>query len=167
MKRICFFWAALFGVWMMFSCRGEQKPGSVNVPAEEGPQMELSVNDTVTVRQLATDFLELLKEGNVDEAVSRLFVLEGEEVHPFPEDQRAQCRFTLSMFPVYDYSIVDMQFNRETDSEVKYELVIQDPLTTETPATMQGMICPVRRDGVWYITLANTTPESMDSLVQN
>ncbi len=163
MKRKFFFFAAVFGMMLLIACGGEQKPAAANHDPAEGPQMELSVNDTVTVRQLTNDFLELLKQGNVDDAISRLFVVEGDDIRPFPEDQREGCRFALSLFPVYDYHIVQLIFFRETDSEVKYELVVQDPTTTESPATMRGLIRPVRRGGMWYITLANSDANSLAS----
>ena len=151
---------------MMVACKGknDEAPKSSDPLA---PQMTVSAFDTTTVQQLTNDFLELVKEGQVDEAMSRLFVLEGDEIKPLPVEQKPECRFWLGMYHVYSYRITEYTFFKETDSEVKYELTIEDPATTVDPARITGLIRPVRRNGAWYITLANTRTETNKSEIDS
>lgn len=148
---------------LLWSCSGEQKPANTNAGPQDGPQMELSGNDTTTVLQLTSEFLDKVQAGNIEEAISSLYILDGEEVRPLPDDRKQECRFVLGMHTVYRYHIETLTFYKETDSEVKYVLTIQDPATTSSPATMNGLIRPVRRDGMWYITLANNDTETQRS----
>ena len=159
MKTKTLFLALPLIALLLTGCQGEKK--KVAAPGE--PQMALSSNDTTTVRQLTTDFLEMVKAGQVDIAVNSLYVYENDEVKPLPEDRRNECRFILGMHQVYDYAIEKLYFYKEDDSEVKYRLFIQDPLTTEKPASIQGLIRPVRVDGTWYICLANSDTETKES----
>lgn len=148
---------------LICACQGERKVAPAAQGVDAGPQMVLSNNDTTTVWQMSSDFLDLLRAGNLDEAVSTLYMLDGEEVRPLPDDRKAECTAVLGLYPVYDYSIDELIFYKETDSEVKYTLVIQDPSTTSSPATMKGTIRPVRRGDMWYITLANSETETRRS----
>lgn len=150
---------------LMTACKGKNEAPKPTDPL--APQMTVSAYDTTTVQQLTCDFLEQVKEGKVDEALSRLYVLENDEVKPLPDDQKPNCRFWLGMYQVYDYRITEYTFFKETDSEVKYELTIEDPLTTQDPARITGLIRPVRRNGAWYITLANSKTETFKSEIDS
>lgn len=151
---------------MMAACQGKKEgPAKSNDPFQ--PQMTVSPYDTATVKQLTNEFLELVKNEQIDEAISRLYVLDGDEVKPLPDAQKPECRFWLSMYKVYDYRITNFTFYKETDSEVNYELIIEDPVMKENPARMNGLIRPVRRDGAWFITLANSKTDKRRSEIDS
>lgn len=156
MKQKRIFFALAVGALLLAGCKSETKP---KVAAPDEPQMTLSSYDSTTVRQLVTDFLEHLKQGRIDDVMPTLYTLDGEDVKPLSGVEYDKCRFALNLYQIYDYKITDMIFFKETDSEVKYKLYIQDPATKENPATMNGLIRPVRRDGTWYICLANSETE--------
>ena len=150
--------AAVFGL-LLSACKDTKKPAKPLVPGVD-VAMEVTSYDTTTVMKMTNDYLDLLKQGNIDEAMSRLYVLdENDQIRPLPAEQEADCRFSLEAFKVYDYRITMFTFYKETDSEVKYELIIDDPAKKEDPGKINGLIRPVRRDGQWYITLANTDTE--------
>ena len=157
--------AAVLALLMTVGCNKKAEAPKSTDPL--APQMTVSAFDTTTVQQLTNDFLNMVKEGQFDEAMSRLYVLDGDEVKPLPDEQKPECYFWLSMYKVYDYHITEYTFFKETDSEVKYELVIEDPATKEDPARINGMIRPVRRNGAWYITLANTKTETQKSQIDS
>ncbi|MCR4602010.1 MAG: hypothetical protein K5683_00575 [Prevotella sp.] len=159
MNRKHLFFAVAVVALLLAACKGENKP---KPQAPNEPQMEVTNFDSTTVRQLAADFLELVKQERLDEAMNQLYVYENEKIMPLPDDQREECKFMLGMHHVYDYSVVGVNFFKETDSEVKYKLYIQDPGKHSNPATINGMIKPIRIDGTWYITLANREGKSFD-----
>ncbi len=154
--------SALVGVLFLVACKdGNKQPAAI---PGLGPAMEVSAYDTTTVMQMTAEYLDLVKAGDIDAAMTRLYILdENDQVRPLPDDQKQQCRFSLEAFKVYQYKITGFIFYKETDSEVKYALTVQDPATNENPAVINGLIRPVRRDGRWYITLANTQTEAKPS----
>ena len=151
---------------LMTACKGKNEvaPKSSDPLA---PQMNISAYDTTTVKQLTCDFLELLKQGQVEDAVSRLYVLDGDQVKPLPEDQKPACRFSLGLYHVYDYHITEYTFFKETDSEVTCEIVIEDPAQKQNPGHMIRRFCPVRRNGTWYLTLPNTETDTHKSQIDS
>ena len=165
MNRKHLFIATAVVALLLAACKGEDKQQKQYLPNE--PQMELSNYDSTTVQQLTNDFLELVKQERLYEAMNMLYVYENEELKPLPEDQRKECEFMLGMHQVYGYTIAAINFFKETDSEVKYKLYIQDPTRYSNPATINGVIRPIRLDGTWYITLASSESESLKKVVEN
>lgn len=158
--------AAVFGL-LLSACKDTKKPERALVPGVD-VAMEVSPYDTTAVLNLTNEYLELLKAGDIDGAMARLYWLgEDDQVHPLPAEEQEKCRFWLQAYKVYAYRITSFTFYKETDSKVEYEMTIQDPATTEEPGKMKGLIRPVRRDGQWYITLANTETEVHKSELDN
>ena len=129
--------------------------------------MEMTTNDTAAVKQLVTQYLDLLKDGQLEQAVDMLNILKEEKIAPLPERQRQDQLMVLKAFPVYSYQIDRYSFYKETDSEVSYYITVQDPAKFAEPAKMNLMIRPVRENGKWYLTLANTRGEDKASELDN
>ena len=119
------------------------------------PEMALSSNDTATVKKLTTDFLELVKQGQVEAAVNQIYMLENDDVRPLPDDEKQKCLQVYGQFEIKDYAINKLTFFKETDSEVEFSLYLDAPSPDRKQRGFRNMIRPVRRNGVWYITLAN------------
>ena len=166
MKRNYLVLIAAVVALLMAACKGkkEEAPKSSD-PLQ--PQMIVSEFDTTTVQNLTYDFLELLKQGQLDEAISRLYVLDGDQVKPLPDEQKPECYFSLGLHRVYDYRIIDYTFYKETDSEVQCEIIIEDPAQKENPGHMIRRFCPVRRNGAWYLTLPNTETDKQKSQIDS
>lgn len=152
MKVKFLFFSFSVAALLLAACSGEKKQQTF---PENGPQMTLSNSDTITVQSMVNDFLEQVKQGNIDDAVSRLFVLENDEVKPLSDEQRQEYRTSLGAFDFKGYRITTLTFFKETDSEVGYDLYLDDPAVAQHPRTIKGLIRPVRRNGAWYITLAH------------
>ncbi len=157
----------MVGILLLAACKGEQKKETKMARPGLETQMEVTNNDSTAVRQLVNDFLGLVVQGDVDAAISRLYILDGEEVKPLPEKQRKASEMMLGLHQVYSFNIDSLIFYKETDSKVCYTLILQDPASTASPAHMQGLIRPVRRNGQWYITLANNDTETNKSALDN
>ena len=140
---------------MLGSCQGEKKEKSSLEKYIEQPEMTLSGYDSTTVRSMCIEFLDLVKAGQVEDAITRLYILDGEKVIALPESQQEECKMALGLFEIYDYHIDNLIFHKETDTEVHYSLYLENPAGKSNPRKISGKLCPVRRDGSWYLTLAN------------
>lgn len=132
---------------------------------EVQPRIELSNQDTTQLISQANQFFEYVKNQQIDQAVSMLFYLtDDEKVLPLSKDRRAKQVAALKAFHVYDVSIEDMKFFNETDCLLKCKMQISPSVEGKTPAYMSCMFRPVRRDGKWYLTPANSTTDKNSQL---
>jgi len=120
-------------------------------------EMTLEKSDTDRVRQLVNEFLEHQRNGEVDKALAMLHYLDGDSIKALPSDMAKSHRRMIDMFKGLEGKIDYMIFLKETDSEVKYTLTLFENEPGEhLPNKQSFVIKPVRRDGEWYITLADT-----------
>lgn len=140
---------------LLAACKREDKPSQTAVNPDGTPVMTLSANDTTTVQRLTSDYLQLLVDGKTEEAVSLLYVLENEMPVPLSVEQQREYALGLDNFSYYSYRITSYAFHSESDTEVEYDLFLDNPAVSSHPRTFKGLIRPVRRNGAWYITLAN------------
>ena len=147
---------------LMTACKGKNEAPKQGFGLE--PQMTVSVFDTTTVQQYTKEFLDLVMHEQIDDAISRLYELDGDQVKPLPDEQKAACRFWLNTYNIYGYRITDFTFYKETDSEVKAELFIEDPATKEDPARISLTFRPVRHNGAWFLRLANSGTQEKSEL---
>ena len=164
-SKYLFLVAGVLVLLLAASCKKKAEAPKSTDPL--APQMTVSAFDTTTVQQLTYEFLDLLKEEKYDEAISRLYVLENDQVMPLPDNQKAECLFSLGLHKIYGYQITDYTFFKETDSEVRCEMYIEDPATKSDPARLVCLFRPVRRNGAWYLTLANTQTETQRSQIDS
>lgn len=157
-------------LFLLFSCSGCSNKKKAKQVQEENqefitqPSMEVNASDTSTVLQLSTAFLEKLKGKDIDGAISMLYYLKGgDSIVALPSDLAKKEKAALSSFPIYGFRIDYLKFYKETDSQVKYSLLIQDPKEVKNPAVIGGLFRPVRRNGQWYLTLADSKTDSVQS----
>lgn len=128
------------------------------------PPMELSANDTAEVYKLTNQFLDFMRNKDLDGAIGMLHYLQkGEEIVSLPPGLEKQNRLVLGNFLGLDYHIDEIRFFRETDSQVRFSVALYDdpdvdPLSRENKVSF--FLKPVRRDGQWFLTLADTQSDS-------
>ena len=145
----------LFLLLFVVSCGEKKKTFHDLYPSVE---MEVSAKDTNEIKAKTVEFLELLKAKNVDAAVKMLYHFTPDSaIVPLPDSLAKQQRFVLNRFPCLSYKIDEINFHTEIDTEVKYtiEFFEKDPGDTR-PNTISFFLRPMRRDGIWYLTLWDT-----------
>ena len=130
---------SFLSVALFSACSDSSKKPSTNV-APDSPQMVLSANDTATVLRLTNDFLELITSGRVDDAISCLYILDGDDILPLPTEQQEGFRELWNAFDIKGYAINSFTFNTETDTQVNYSLYLKDPSTSRNPPAIKGLI---------------------------
>ncbi len=143
----------------------EKKPMNVKSASETfavNPEIDTNKADTAEVANQVYKFIDCLKNKDVDQALSLLYYLDKEQIKPLPESLKKRERTTLATVAgAVDYKLENLQFLKETDNEVRiivtlFEKDAKDP----APNTMKIRVQPVRRDGAWYLTLADTQYDS-------
>lgn len=132
------------------------------------PQMNVTRDDSALVIDLVNLYFNYIQHKNYSGAMSMVYYLGPNKKLVAPPKVLYNKELTaISQFPIYGYNIEYLKFYKETDSEVKYTIYLQDPKKVQKPATMSGMMRPVRVDGKWYLTLADAQSEQSESELDN
>lgn len=162
---------ALVAIPMMIvcSCTGEKR-GNDDTPVATnlGPLMTLDSQDTIIVDQLATEFIEHLKDQEYKDAISMLYYLDPDSsIVPMPRNLAIRQEQIFRTFPVLDYRFESIRFRTETDCQVKFNITFSRNAEGEDYTTSL-YLQPVRRDGQWYLTIRDSsTPSGSVSEIEN
>ena len=87
----------------LFSCVGEKKDGGSVKEDINMPRMTLDSQDTIIVDQLATEFIEHLKNKEYEDAISMLYYLHPDSsIVPMPRNLAIRQEQIFRTFPVLD-----------------------------------------------------------------
>ncbi len=141
---------------LLFSCNDGSKNKNITIP--EDPRTDFSMQrtsaDTIAVMELANNFLQTLKEKNVDMALDQLYEVENNEARPLSAENRSKLKQTFSALPVESYTIDAIILFSDSDSEVRYTTkMFPDSIESEIPGTTKGSLHPFRINGQWFLTI--------------
>lgn len=161
----------LLSLMLVSSCKNKPKERSLKEMQDDfirPAEMTLAKSDTDQVKSLVQLYLSHLKQGDVDGALSMLYYLNKDSITTLPADLAKKERMTLTAFKGKKASVEEIQFLKETDSKVRYTVTLFDKAPGDKrPNTISFVIRPVRRDGKWYLTLADSATETQQSQLDN
>lgn len=169
MKKIVFFSAMLLAVFMAGcnSCGNKDKVDDRTVEevikdSKPVTEMQLSGADTAAVLKEVNEFTAHLKQSDVDAALRMVKYLDKDSIKPVPKYLEKKERMVLgTVTGASRYDIENITLLKEKDSEVRVMVTLLDLPKGDTRPNQVGMIIkPVRRNGVWYLTLADTGSET-------
>lgn len=116
--------------------------------------MKRTAQDTIAIVKVTEEYLELLKENNLEAALDKLYDLRDGILYALRDDQKVLMRKKLKNFPVFSYNVISYNIYSELDTEVYYttELFQKSP-DDNRPNTMKFRIKPCRVKGKWYLTI--------------
>ena len=123
--------------------------------------MEVSGNDTANVLKITELFTECLKNKNVEGAIDMLYCLEGDSIKNLSPNLASQYRVSLNNVAGCTYRIERIVFFKEDDSEVKLVAeLFKKEAGDNRPNEIGLMLKPVRKNGSWYLTLADSSNDA-------
>ncbi|MCR5129882.1 MAG: hypothetical protein K6C10_00265 [Prevotella sp.] len=163
MRKLSFFLILCAVLLAVSSCKKKQTAlEKVDQELLDEVKMDLSGNDTTAVYDLTNQFLDHLKNSDLDGAMAMIHYLkDGIEITSLPEELEKQHRMVLGNYLGLTYAIDGVRFLKETDCQVRYTVTLfekaeDDPISNK----VSFFIKPVRRDGQWYLTLADSQSDS-------
>jgi len=168
MKKIICLYAVIFSISVLFcGCKRNQIQ---NVPDEDVDKpMTTTTKDTAAVMELVNEYIGYLRDKRPDDALAMLkYLNESGVITSLPEDMSKNQRNAIKFFLGKEYKIEDLTFYKENDSQVivsckLFEKEEGDP----TPNLMSFKIRPMRINGKWYITLADSMTDTVESKIDN
>lgn len=153
-----------FMAFALSACHGDKKK-TVSEQEEEyfqKPTMTLTQADTTEVLSQVQRYLSLLQEKNYDDALGMLYFLNKDSIQVLPAYMVEQYKEIYPRYHGVRYEIDRMTFLNEKDNEVVYTVILFDlkPGDKVLPNKKSFTLKPVRRDGKWYLTLADTQSDT-------
>lgn len=160
MRKLSFFLAIGCLALVFSACRQDKK--SQDAEAPKGPQMEVSANDTATVRELCEKYLDCLRNSDLDGAIAMLHYLkDGNEIVSLPKPVEERQRMVLRQFLGLKYRMESLIFHKETDCQARYSAELFEKTDDSSVSNKVSFyIKPVRRNGEWYLTMADSESDS-------
>ena len=131
--------------------------------------MQRTQDDSIKIIQLANQYLSLLQQNKVDEALSMLQEIDDSaNIKPISDSYKSTLKKQLLIYPVLSYQIVDLKIYgaRHTDLHYSYEFM-QKLANGNLPNTMKGILNPCRIDGNWYLTVNPYSEETQMNTIDN
>ncbi|MDD7257392.1 MAG: hypothetical protein PUH24_03815 [Prevotellaceae bacterium] len=154
---------ALVVLFSLSSCKKTKTVKDLEDAYLPKPAMSLTQADTAEVKAQVDHYLNLLKGNKKEEAMAMLYYLRGDSIVKMPEEMRERFMTYYSRVQGIKYDVEYLKFYSEIDSEVKYTVTLFENKPGENlPNKMSFVIKPVRREGKWYLTLADTQTDSHD-----
>jgi hypothetical protein len=169
MKKFYYLSFALLAIvcFSMSGCLNKSKdvdvlPDSLNIDPRMDRNMERSAADTAAIMKICTDYLDLLKEGKIEDAVNTLYSYNDSAniVEQLTTEERSKVITMHKMFPVINYSLESVNLYSDDDTEFVFMVeFFEKPEDDPRPNTIREALSPVRVDGHWYLTIANQIKE--------
>lgn len=162
MKSLKFLFGALLVIASVVSCSKKTEKADTDeknwyIDARQSTTMQRTMTDTLAVLYNTKEYLNLLKANEVDSALNRLYVLQGDTVHPLSPAERETARKSVTMFPVLDYKIESVKMFNEHNTEVHYTIKYFELEGDSTKNNqLQCVLQAVRVGYYWYLTLPQT-----------
>lgn len=124
-------------------------------------EMKRTAADTAEVLNLTRQYLEALKNEEIDAALSQLYEFRDGSIYPLSDKRAAEVRQNLKDFPVLSYKIDKLLMYSDSDTEVRYTIeFFEKPKGSTQPNTLNCCVNPVRVSDKWYLTIPSQAREN-------
>jgi len=133
------------------SCKEKSAKEKLDLP--EAPL--ITHEDTVRAFTMAGEFMEALKNNQIDSALSMLVYYPNDTVIQLPAEIRGRLKKQYELFPVKDYNIETSYFEDQLNAQVTYKYRFMDPPANDPnyPVTMNVTLQVKYYEGDYYLSL--------------
>lgn len=147
-------------------CSCKKTPKQVEQPKTYGEveaefRASLTQNDTITVLQMADSLMQELQRGELDSALSKLYMLTSEGIAPINNEKLNKLKNHFKRFPVIDYKLIYYNFSTNALNDLKYSITFVKDEAQQMPA-ISFMFNPFKAEGKWYLCVKEERQSSKD-----
>jgi hypothetical protein len=150
-------------VAVLASC-GPKYSGAYGEKTQKDAEKEfvasLTQADKDAALALGAEFMDMLQDGRVDEALDMIYVLYNDVLYKKSSAYTAQLIQRFKVFPVLSYELDHYSFSTEGNNDLSYKYVF------DAGETMKLMLNPVYVDGKWYLSFKDAGQSSKDLPVE-
>lgn len=149
----------VLSILLLASCKGKTERVEI---VEDFNRVEFSSDDSLEVRSLAEHYVQLYNEGNYDAAANMLNVVHNDSIHPLEAEERESYKRAMTALPHIEAKLADIKFYNELDNLIRIAVKMTEAGDFDTGrGTINFFLNPVKRDGTWYLTLADKYAEGV------
>ncbi len=151
------------------SCKEKTAKEKLNLP--EAPLITLE--DTMRAFSMTKEYMEALKNDQVDSALSLLMYYPADTVMSLPAEVKNRLKQQYKLFPIKDYKMETSHFTDQYEARVTYKYRFMDPPADDPnyPVTMNVTLQVKFYRGDYYLSLydhtvltrGNTTEEERET----
>ena len=121
--------------------------------------MSRTDRDEQQVYAIAKEYLEELKNNNIDGALGMLYEYSLGELIPLTAENKKELKATLSNIPVLGYKIDNFKMLSNVDNELKYSIRFRESADgDDNPSNyISFQLNPIRYNGEWFLTVPENT----------
>lgn len=159
-------------VGMASSCKKKKTVEEFREEYIQVPAMQLTQADSTEVRSLVENYLQRLRDNQFEDAVDMLYYMDGvNKIIPLPDELKNTQLAMIKRFRGIRYELQRISYSKEYDNIAQYVVTLFEKQKGDNrPNTAQFFIKPVRVDGKWYLTMADTMTDrtgTHGTLIQN
>ena len=111
---------------------------------------------------MLNDLMTRLNNGDFEGAVSMMSFLQGDSIIPLPKELRKRQMRALTSSHGIRYELEKLQFDSEKDNLARIKIILFEKTGPEDhrPNEISLFVKPVRRDGKWFLTSADTMSDT-------
>lgn len=181
MKKILYLFILSVAVLGITSCSSKKSEQQTQEKSEMEKMMESnhrydanmsrSKEDSATILRLAVQYLDLLKENKIDEALGMLYEPgDSSEVKPLSAKTRKVLLNNYKKYPVLSYHIDEFRLYSDKDTDVRFTFDFMEKpegAPENLPTTMKGAVSPFRVNGTWYLTVSRYLVDTEKNDMEN
>ena len=159
MKKNLFFAILMVLALCMVSSCGKKKKTLEDYREEylTKPAISLTQSDSMEVRSLVDNYLQLLRDNQFEDAVDMLYYMNGSKIIPMPDELKRTQLSMIKRFRGVKYELQRIVYSQEYDNIACYVVTLFEKKEGDPrPNTAQFFLKPVRIEGRWYLTMADT-----------
>ena len=148
----------------LISCNNTSKPvyPKTYEQVEAEFRASLTKSDTLCVLQMADSIMKELQGGELDLALSKLYLLTTEGLVPVDNKKIAKLKKHFSSFPVVDYKLIYYNFSTAYLNDLKYSIQFLKTESNEQVPSISFMFNPCKIKGKWYLCVKDEGQSSKD-----
>ena len=143
----------------IFSCKTRNTFRTYEM-AEQEFRSSLTAQDTLAVLALGANFMDAIKNGNIEVELQDLCVLYRDTLYKVSDESLNLLRDRFTGVPITDYSLASMSFSTPGNNDLSYRYVMSG--TVGSGPAFKLMFNPVKVGGNWYLTLKDGSMSSLD-----
>ena len=157
-KNIILVFAALL---LIASC-GEKKESKKQLLRP--PAIALSAQDTIQIMEKVKAYDALFKANRMSEAAEMLYFVRNDSIFPLTQEKKEAFVKGISTFHIYDTKIDYLIVRDELNNEVCIiSQIIEDGNIRERKGITKFFFNPVKKDGMWYLTVRDKYAEGVNN----
>ena len=155
---------AILMVAVVVSCKKKQEKTVDEIVAEmRKPQFDVTQADTAEVMSLVDHYLQLLRDKQIEDAVAMLYFYQNDSVVPLPKRMAVRQMGIFNTFKGVRYDVEKLVFLTPIDNEVVYLATLFEKQENDPrPNEMRFVLKPIRIDGKWYLTVADSPTSTIN-----